>query len=136
MRKSSISATFQADVQTVWNIVTDNNNYAWRSDLTKIEILEGGNRFIEYTKDGFSMNFTITAKEDLKRYEFDMENKNMTGHWVGIFNNTEDNGTRIDFTEELYIRDPVMELLSHIFMNLKKIQQVYVTDLKKALKEM
>lgn len=136
MRKSTISATFQADVQTVWNIVTNNHNYAWRSDLNKIEVLERGNKFIEYTKDGFSTNFTITVKEELKRYEFDMENKNMTGHWIGIFNSTHNNGTKIDFTEELYIRNPVMELLSHLFMNLKKMQQTYVTDLKKVLKEM
>ena len=36
MRKSSITATFEADVKTIWNIVTDNNNFLWRSDLANI----------------------------------------------------------------------------------------------------
>jgi len=135
MRKSSITATFQANIQSVWNVVTDNENYTWRSDLLKIDIFDGGNRFIEYTKDGYSTTFTVTVKEACKRYEFDMENKNFVGHWTGIFTESENGGTKIDFTEELNIKNPIMEILSYLFMNLKKMQQTYVSDLRKKLGE-
>lgn len=61
MRRSNITATFQADIQTVWNIVTDNENYTWKS------------------------------------------------------------------------RNPIMEFLSYLFMNIKKMQETYVSDLRKEL---
>ena len=133
MRKSSITATFEADVKTIWNIVTDNNNFLWRSDLAKIEILDDGKRFVEYSKGGFSTTFTITSNEAFKLYKFDMENKNFIGHWTGIFNETENGGTKIDFTEELHIKNPIMEILSYLFMNLKKMQETYINDLRKEL---
>jgi len=61
MRKSNIIAIFNADIQTVWNIVTNNENYSWRSDLSKIEIIGNEEEFIEHTKEGFQTIFTITA---------------------------------------------------------------------------
>ncbi len=135
MRKSNIIATFNANVSTVWDVVTNNEKYSWRSDLSKIEILDDGNKFIEYTKDGFTTYFTITTKQEYERYEFDLENNNMKGHWIGIFTTTENGGTKIDFTEEIHIKNPLMEILSYIFMNLRKIQETYIMDLKKELGE-
>lgn len=135
MRKSNIIAIFKANVPTVWDVVTNNEKYSWRSDLSKIEILDDGNKFIEYTKDGFSTYFTITTKQEYERYEFDLENNNMKGHWIGIFTTTENGGTKIDFTEEIHIKNPLMEVLSYLFMNLKKIQETYIIDLKKELGE-
>ena len=84
MAVSNIKATFQSDIQKVWEIVTSLENYSWRSDLNKIEIVNE-NQFIEYTKAGYATTFTITVKETCKRWEFDMENDNMIGHWTGIF---------------------------------------------------
>lgn len=135
MRKSNITAIFKSDVKTVWNIITNNADYTWRSDLSRIDILDNGERFIEYTKGGFSTTFTIIKKEQYKIYEFDMENKNMTGHWIGIFSETKDNGTRIDFAEEINIKNPILKALSYMFMNIKKMQETYVTDLRKRLDE-
>lgn len=135
MRKSNTTAIFKANVQTVWDVVTNNEKYSWRSDLSKIEILDDGNKFIEYTKDRFTTHFKITTKQEYDRYEFDLENKNMKGHWIGIFTKTENGGTKIDFTEEIHIKNPFMDILSYLFMNLKKIQETYIMDLKKELGE-
>lgn len=131
MRKSTITAEFNADVKTVWDIVTDNGNYSWRSDLARIEV--SGDTFTEYTKQGFQTRFTITRREPYRRYEFDMENGNFTGHWTGTFSETGAGSTRVNFTETLNIRNPLMELLSYIGMPLKKIQKTYIADLRKAL---
>lgn len=70
MRTSTIIAIFSSDVQKVWNVVTDNKNYSWRSDLSKIEIVDDNN-FIEYTKNGFQTLFTITVKQPYERYEIE-----------------------------------------------------------------
>ena len=62
-----------------------------------------------YAKGGFSTIFTITAQKELERWEFDMENENMAGHWTGIF--SQKNGqTEIDFTEDVTVKKPIMKL--------------------------
>lgn len=62
MAISEIKATFSKPVHEVWDIVTALENYQWRSDLSKVEILSE-KQFVEYTKDGFSTTFTITDYE-------------------------------------------------------------------------
>ena len=99
MAISNIKAIFSSDVQKVWKVVTNLKNYAWRSDLSKIEIIDE-NHFTEYTKEGYATAFTITAKEPYRRWEFDMENDNTKGHWTGIFSK-KDGQTEIDFTEDV-----------------------------------
>ena len=83
MAISNIKALFACDVKKVWDTVTSLDQYEWRSDLSKIEIISE-KQFIEYTKDGFATTFTITVSEPCKRWEFDMENSNMKGHWIGV----------------------------------------------------
>jgi len=129
MAISNIKATFQSDIQRVWEIVTSLENYSWRSDLSKIEIISE-NQFIEYTKDGYSTTFTITSVHPYKRWEFDMENNNIKGHWIGIFRE-KDGNTEIDFTEEVTAKKVIMK--PFIKSYLKKQQELYVSDLKKAL---
>lgn len=135
MRESTIVATFLSDVQKVWDIVTTNNKYDWRSDLAKIEVADDQMSFTEYTKNGYCTNFTITKKKQYERYEFDMKNKHISGHWIGIFSRTSNGGTQIQFTEQIKFVNPMMQLISYVFMNIKKMQKNYVADLRKALGE-
>ena len=129
MAVSNIKAVFPYDVQRVWDTVTSLENYAWRSDLRKIEILSG-TQFVEYTKEGYATTFTVTAARPCERWEFDMENGNMKGHWSGIF--TQKCGqTEIDFTEDVTAKKIVMKPFVKAF--LKKQQTQYIADLKKAL---
>lgn len=132
MKKSVIKAKFRSDIKKVWEVVTDNSNYAWRSDLSKIEIGKDNLSFIEYTSKGFKTNFIITEKKPFERYEFNMSNKNMKGHWIGKFNKIDD-GTEIEFIEEVSVNNPIMNLFAGIY--LKKQQELYINDLKKALSE-
>lgn len=135
MRTSQLTAEFSSHIEAVWDAVTDNSDYAWRSDLERIEVSEDGKSFTEYTKDGFSTHFIIQKKDRPDFYSFTMENPRFTGEWTGEFSRTASGGTKIVFTEKLWIKNPVMELLSHLLMNLKKIQETYAADLKKKLGE-
>lgn len=135
MRTSTITVRFQATPQEIWEIVTNNEDFSWRSDLDRIEIENGGAEFTEYTKEGFSTHFIITEKDPVKRYAFKMENKSFTGDWIGLFHPLPEGGTELVFTETLRFKNPVLELVSHLFLNLKKIQQTYMYDLKKRLNE-
>ena len=129
MAVSNIKVTFNCDIKKVWEIVTSLENYSWRSDLSKIEVLSD-KKFVEYTKDGYATTFTITAMVPFKRWEFDMENDNIKGHWIGVFTQKEEQ-TEIDFTEDVTAKKIIMKPFVKAY--LKKQQSQYVSDLKKSL---
>ncbi len=130
MTTSNIKAKIPGDIQTVWKTVTDFASYsAWRSDLARTETVSE-KQFTEYTKDGYPTAFTVTAEEPYRRWEFDMENSNMRGHWVGIFTSC-GMETEIDFTECVTAKKFYMKPFVKPF--LKKQQGQFVEDLKKAL---
>ena len=102
---------------------------AWRSDLSKTEVISD-KQFIEYTKDGYPTTFTVTLVEPYRRWEFDMENNNMKGHWIGIFTD-KGNGTQIDFTECVEAKKWLMKPFVKSY--LRKQQAQFVADIRKAL---
>ena len=132
MAVSNIKVTLQYDIHKVWEVVTAVDRYTWRSDLGRTEILNE-KQFMEYTKEGFATTFTITETEPYKRWEFDMENENMTGHWTGLFT-AKGEGTEIDFTEEVTAKKFYMKPFLKPF--LKKQQAQFVADLEKALHDL
>ena len=126
MATSNVKAFIPCDIHKVWEIVTAVEHYTWRSDLSKTEVISD-KQFIEYTKKGYPTTFTITVTQPYKRWEFDMENINMKGHWVGIFT-SQDDGTEIDFTE--YVTAKKFFLKPFVNSYLKKQQAQFVSDLK------
>ena len=129
MPTSNIKTRIQSDIHTVWEVVTAVENYTWRSDLSKTKILNE-KQFVEYTKGGYATNFTTTIVEPYKRWEFDMENSNIKGHWVGIFTQ-KGNETEIDFTENIVAKKFFLKPFVKFYC--KKQQAKFVSDLKKAL---
>lgn len=129
MAVSSIKEVINSNVKKVWDMVLDYENYTWRSDLSKTEVIDE-NQFIEYTKDGYPTTFTVTLTEPFKRWEFDMENTNMKGHWTGVFTEKGDS-TEIEFTE--YVEAKKFYLKPFIKLYLKKQQKQFVSDLEKEL---
>lgn len=129
MAVSKIKAVFNGNLQVVWDIVTSLDNYQWRSDLSRIEVVNE-NRFIEYTKDGYATTFTITASIPYERWEFDMENGNMAGHWIGVFKG-KGGQTEIEFTEDVTAKKLILKPFVKGY--LKKQQKQYILDLMKAL---
>ena len=129
MAISNIKATFPTTFENVWAIVTSLTDYSWRSDIDKIEVVND-TTFIEYSKTGIATTFTITVCNPLERWEFDMENKNMKGHWVGIFK-PKNGYVEIDFTENVSAKKFLLKPFVKTY--LKKQQSTYVHDLGKAL---
>ena len=130
MAISNISVIINDDIHKVWDIVYAVDKYSlWRSDLSKTEIINE-KQFIEYTKGGYATAFSTTVVELYKRWEFDMENSNMTGHWIGVFT-ARGNETQIDFTENVTPKKWFLKPFVKIY--LKKQQEQFVLDLKKHL---
>ena len=132
MATSNIKTLIPCEVRRVWDFILDIENYAaWRSDLSKTEIISD-KQFIEYTKDGQSTTFTVSLVEPYRRWEFDMENGNMAGHWIGVFT-AKGNETEIDFTERVEAKKLLMKPFVKSY--LKKQQAQFVADIRKALQE-
>lgn len=130
MAEANIKAIIPGDLRKVWDFVLDIENYdTWRSDLGKTEIISE-KQFIEYTKDGYSTTFTVTKEDPYRRWEFDMENSNMKGHWIGVFID-KGNETEIDFTECVEAKKIFMKPFVKLY--LKKQQAQFVVDMRNAL---
>lgn len=130
MIKSNIKKQFSCDKNRLWDIITDNAYYAWRSDLSQIEVIDN-THFIEYTKNNFPTYFTVTSKEKLKVYKFDLKNANLKGTWSGIFQELPNGNIEIDFTEEIELNNAAMKLLAKPY--LKSRQKRYIRDLEREL---
>ncbi len=127
MVKSNIKKEFNCDIEKLWNIITDNTNYTWRNDLSKIEIIDD-KHFVEYSKNDYPTYFTITSKEKLKEYKFDIENSNIKGKWIGIFKKLDNGNILLDFTEEIETNNIIMKLLAKPYLKIQ--QKRYMKDLE------
>ena len=130
MIRSNIKKEFNCDKNKLWNIITDNANFAWRSDLSKIEIIDN-THFVEYTKKNFPTYFTIISKEKLKVYKFELKNENLKGKWTGIFKEIPNGNIELDFTEEIEVNSFIMKMLAKFY--LKSQQKRYMRDLEREL---
>ena len=59
MTESKIKAALDFPPERVWEVVTDLKHYAWRSDLSRIEIQDDRKSFVEYTADGYATTFIL-----------------------------------------------------------------------------
>ena len=127
---SKIKAAVSGNVEKVWKFVTSVADYeSWRSDLDRTEILSP-RQFVKYTKAGYATTFTITYCSPFERWEFDLENDNLKGHWTGIFAQRGDE-TEIEFTETVTAKKFFLKPMIKFY--LKKQQKKFISDLKKAL---
>ena len=113
---SRIKATFPYDLQRIWEIVTSLTDCSWRSDIEKVEVISD-TQFVEITKSGYRTTFTVTRQEPCCLWEFNMENDNMRGHWVGVFSGNEKTAT-IDFTEYIEPKKWLPKALVKIYLKL------------------
>ena len=119
MAVSNIKALIPGELQKVWDLVLDIENYgAWRSDLSKAEVIS----------EGYPTTFTVTLATPYRRWEFDMENSNMTGHWTGIFT-AKGVETEIDFTEQVEAKKWLLKPFVKSY--LRKQQTQFVADIMK-----
>lgn len=129
MAISGIRVTLPCELNKVWETVTSLTAYGWRSDIAQIQVLSD-TQFVEYAKDGFATTFTTTALEPYRRWEFDLENGNITGHWSGLFSQA-DGQTQLVLVESATAKRFWMRPFVKTY--LKRQQARYIADLKRAL---
>ena len=126
---AQIEATLPCDIQRVWEVVTSVEQYAWRSDLSRTEV-RNEKEFIEYAKNGFATWFTVTSAEPYRRWEFELENSNLKGRWIGKFT-PKGAGTEVEFTEYVTVKNAFLRPFVRFYLN--RQQARFLSDLKRAL---
>ncbi|WP_346697483.1 SRPBCC family protein [Catenibacillus scindens] len=131
MATINTKASFQCPVQKVWQTVVALTNYSWRRNIEQVEIIKSGKKFIEHTKKGRQTTFRVTASETCRRYDLNMENKLMKGHYTYRFSN--DKGeTSLDITLDA---DAKWYFKPFAGFYLKKQVNAYIEDLRKAVEK-
>ena len=125
--ETAIREILPYDINTVWTVLRNAEDYPeWRSDVSRTEIPDG-TVFIEYGKNEFQTVFTITKEERPYRWEFDIDNSNISGHWTGMLQETE-NGTEVEFTEAVSVKKFIFKPFVKAY--LKSQQSRFLEDLK------
>lgn len=127
MTITKIEAVFNEKVETIWDIVTSLKDVSWRTDVSKIEVLEEQKKFVEYTNEGYPTNFVTTKFEPWTLYAFTMDNDHMSGRWTGEFFPLTNQKTKIIFTEDVTPKKFYMKPFVKGY--LKRQQQKYIDDL-------
>lgn len=135
MATSNIKAMVSCDINKVWETITAVEDYhTWRTGVSKTELTDE-RHFIEYTNDGYSTAFTVTAAEPHRRWEVDVENSHIKGHWTIVFA-SRGSGTEIDFTASVTAKKLSMRPVGKSVFEqtyLKKELTQFAADLQKLL---
>lgn len=133
MIKTEITKEFDCKIDLVYGIVCDYAKYCeWRKDLSSVENV-GDNTFIECDNSGFKTEFRITNKIENSILEFDIKNDNLSGHWIGKFENVEA-GIRITFTELIYFKNFIMKIFAKKYLSIQ--QKKFLFDLEQRITAM
>ena len=133
VRVSKIEKELAYNIQVIWDVVTNNDDYIWRSDVKKIEKISN-NKFVEYGKN-YQIEFEIITFNEPVLYEFKMKSNIYTGVWRGEFIEISSERTKMVFTEKINFNNIFLKLLSYLMLNLEKLQEKYFEDLKNKLIE-
>lgn len=126
---------FNVSPEILYNIVTDNAHWQYRSALKDLVILytdiNGMEIWNEISHDGTVIHFQTREKRPYSFYSFDMETRMFTGYWTGEFEADSDGGTIFTATEHIRIRNPFVKILSYLFFDIGKLMDEYQHDLRK-----
>ncbi|GGJ95757.1 SRPBCC family protein [Parabacteroides faecis] len=138
-RTATSECYYNASPEKVYNALTNNADYGYRSDLEEIVIIEendGIEVWDEIAKNGSVIRFRTAHKKPYSLYEFDIVRGNgFTGHWKGELKATSTGGTHFTSTETIRMKNPFLKVLSRLFFNLEKFMHTYQNDLRVKLSE-
>lgn len=138
-RIGSRQCFYNASPEKVYNVLINNTDYGYRSDLKEIiiiESLDGIEVWDEIAKNGSVVRFKTARKEPFSLYEFDIiKGNDFTGHWKGELQETSTGGTHFTATETIRMKNPFLKVLSYLFFDIEKFMDNYQNDLRVKLSE-
>lgn len=120
---------------SLWAKVTDVAGQArWRRDLQSIEMIEDGRRWIERTKDGDRIAFSLIERREQALFAIAYESeRGFSGQWVGSFQ-ADGGGAMLSMTETVTVPNPVKRMIARLVAPPGAHLDLYLADLTAALR--
>lgn len=116
-------------VELVWQVATDLEHTAWRTDLREIKVLDE-EHYLEIGSDGVTSSITVTAKEPYSRYALQVEGRAAFGSRE-LRLREESGQTVMTLSGEVMGRSALINLMERLY--LKKFTREYLRDLNNEL---
>jgi len=123
---------YNAPIETVYNIVTNNQDWKYRKSLDDLRIIETDDNveIWEEVSGGVVIRFKTTEKKPFTFYSFEMDSKLFKGNWFAEFESVESGKTRFTATESIEYKNPFIRAIGYAFMNLDKYMETYQSELR------
>ena len=107
-----------APVDVVFAIVTNNQEWHYRSSLDDLEIIrtQGNIEEWEETTNGVTIRFKTLEKRPHSFYSFEMDSRMFTGEWQATFEPIEGGKTLFTATETMEYKNPFYRLVGYAFL--------------------
>lgn len=131
IRTETKQCILNAHVNVVFAIVTNNQEWHYRSSLDDLEIIrtQGDIEEWEETANGITIRFKTLEKRPHSFYSFEMDSKMFTGKWQATFEPVEGDKTLFSATEKIEYKNLFYRLVGYAFMDLNKFMTTYQEEL-------
>ncbi len=130
-RTETKQCILNAPVDVVFAIVTNNQEWHYRSSLDDLEIIrtQGDIEEWEETANGVTIRFKTLEKRPHSFYSFEMDSKMFAGEWQATFEPMEGDKTLFTATEKIEYKNLFYRLVGYAFMDLNKFMTTYQEEL-------
>lgn len=137
-RTVSRQCIFPVTPEVLYSIVTDNEEWEYRSSLENLVIIEKNGEYEtwdEITKDGAVIHFRTKDKKPHSFYSFEMDSKMFSGYWTATFQPVNNGETLFIATEYISVKNPFIKTLSYLFFDIGKLMDDYQNDLRSKIEK-
>ncbi|TCP97775.1 hypothetical protein EDC44_101159 [Cricetibacter osteomyelitidis] len=133
----SRKTVYQANIETVYNTITNNQDWAYRTSLDNLEILSqnGGDEVWRETTNNVQILFKTKEKRPFEFYAFEMSHRYFQGEWSATLTQLGTEQTVFEATESIRFNNPFMRAVGYFFMDLDKMMQIYENELRTKLEK-
>lgn len=135
LKKENISRytiNVNSDIFEVWDAITNNEDWQWRSDLKDVRIDDIYN-YVEYKKNGDVVNIEVVKSLVQDEYAVKFHSSKYKGLWKCNFFSERNGNTRLEITQSIIIKNPIKNLFANIFLNINDDEKQFELDLKNKL---
>lgn len=131
-RTETKQCILNAPIDVVFAIVTNNQEWHYRSSLDDLKIIrtQGDIEEWEEITHGVTIRFKTLEKRPHSFYSFEMDSKMFTGRWQAIFEPMEGGKTLFTATERIEYKNLFYRLIGYAFMDLNKFMTTYQENLR------
>ena len=135
VRTLTKQTVYNASIETVYNTVTNNIDWKYRTSLDDLKIIEtnSGLEIWDEISGGNTIRFKTKEKKPFTFYSFEMDCKFFQGKWLAEFETVENGKTRFTTTESIEYKNPFIRIIGYIFMDLDKYMEMYQNELRNKL---